>query len=517
MKTTFLFLVLALAHGLQAQFGVLDPSFSGDGKLTLALTNHNASGKAVLVQPDGKILMAGSARQDESQNDFALARFNADGTPDPDFNTTGKLLLDFFGLDDFCTSATLQPDLKIIAAGYTFTGEGFHFALARFHADGSPDLDFGIGGKVTTQVGVTGFCQSVVVQPDGKILIAGYALSADSLSNEFAVMRFLADGSPDNEFGTEGKAVHGIEGSAMVANCMVLQPDGKIVLGGQKANDATLRWESAVMRLNADGSRDAGFGDNGHVITVSPGLDNNIKAIALQPDSKIVVAGYTGNSPSNNRFMLTRYLPDGALDPDFADGGMLLSAVGPLNNYAQALAVNSSRIIAGGALSQNGQSFFAVAAYHFDGARDLTFGNNGTAVAASGQFDSMTSLALAEDGKIVCAGSTVINNFSHFALARFQAASTLGTAENNFGKGFLVEPNPLAENSRLHFHLNHSETVWIDLTDVSGRVVATVCNGQAFGAGDHELPLQLSGGLSSGMYHLVFKSGSGRKTLKLIR
>lgn len=517
MKSTLLFLLLTLSYGLKAQFGALDPTFSDDGKLTLAPTNHNASGNAIVVQADGKILVAGWTRQEESQNDFALARFNPDGTPDLNFNGTGKQLLDFFGLDDFCTSVVLQTDHKILAAGYTFTGEGFQFALARFNEDGSPDPDFGMDGRVTAQAGATGFCQSVAVQPDGKILIAGYALSPDTLSNEFTAMRFLADGSPDNDFGVEGKAAHGIEGSATVANCMFLQPDGKIVLAGQKANDATLRWESALMRLNDDGSLDAGFGQNGQVITVSPGLDNSIKAIALQPDGKIVVAGYAGNSPSNNRFMLTRYLPDGNLDPDFADGGMLLSAAGPLNNYAQALAITSSRIIAGGTLSQNGQSFFALVAYHFDGEKDLSFGTGGTAVAASGQFDSMAGLALAGDGKIVCAGSTVINNFSHFALARFQAASTLGTGQNEFGKDFLVEPNPLADDSQLHFHLDHSEIVWIDLVDASGRKIMRVADGQIFGAGDQQLPLQLNGKLPSGMYHLVFKSQSGRKTLKLIR
>lgn len=516
MKSLLLFLSLAAANSLQAQFGALDPTFSSDGKLTISFTNDNAAAKAVVVQPDHKTIAAGSARQD-GQNDFALSRFNADGTPDTGFNTTGKLLLDFFGLDDLCTAVALQSDGKIIAAGYTFTGEGFEFAMARFHANGSPDLDFGIDGRVTAQAGVTGFCQAVAVQPDGKILLAGYALSPDSLNNEFVVLRFHPDGWPDTDFGTDGKAVHGLEGSALVANSMTLQPDHKIILAGQRANDATLRWESAVMRLNADGSRDADFGNNGLVLTATPLLDNNLKAVVLQPDGKIVVAGYAGSGPSSNRFMLTRYLADGAPDAGFADNGMLLSAIGANNNYAQGLAITASRIIAGGTLSQDGQSFFAVAAYHFDGSRDLSFGANGTATAASGQFDSMAGLSLAPDGKIACAGATVINNISHFALARFQAASTLGTEKNTFGKEFSVYPNPIGSNSKLRFHLDAAEAVWADLLDVSGHIVGIVLSGQTCAAGDHELPLLMAEKLPSGVYHLVLRSRSGNAVLKLLR
>lgn len=146
------------------------------------------------IQPDGKIVVAGRARISEgpSNDDFAVARYNTDGSLDTEFDGDGKVIVAFAGRFDEAFSVAIQDDEKIVAAGFSgSTAEDF--ALARFNPNGSLDSTFDVDGRVTTSFGAgRDGAYSVVIQPDDKIVAAGIATMTNL---DFAIARYNPDGS----------------------------------------------------------------------------------------------------------------------------------------------------------------------------------------------------------------------------------------------------------------------------------------------------------------------------------
>ena len=219
--------------------GALDTGF-GDGGLVMTdmgggLDDH---ANAVAVQPDGKTIVAGEARKDpNSLATFALVRFNKDGKLDLSFGTGGKVFTPF---DEFNGSGALavavQSDGKIVAAGHAANPDAHHdtFALARYNADGTLDDTFGKGGLVLTAIygptgaGPTDRANAVAIDSQGRIIVAG---ESGSFLYDFAVARYLADGSLDQSFGGKGFVVLDFGGDDR-ANALAVQSDGKIIVGG---------------------------------------------------------------------------------------------------------------------------------------------------------------------------------------------------------------------------------------------------------------------------------------------
>jgi uncharacterized delta-60 repeat protein len=169
--------------------GALDASFGANGKVTTDFASVFDQALSIAPQPDGKIVAAGAAWSGAGY-DFALARYNRDGLPDDSFGVNGKVTTDFAGSTDMALSVAAQPDGKIVAAGFaSVSGAGFNFALARYNRDGSLDDSFGVAGKVTTDfAGYIDQARSVALQPDGKIVAAGYA--AINGAQDFALARY---------------------------------------------------------------------------------------------------------------------------------------------------------------------------------------------------------------------------------------------------------------------------------------------------------------------------------------
>ncbi len=196
--------------------GSLDSTFGTGGLVTTDLGGTDIA-EAVALQPDGKIIAVGRAG-----NDFALVRYTSDGSLDSTFGTGGIVTTDFGGGTDIANAAVLQPDGKIIAVGMS----GSDFALARYNSNGSLDSAFGTGGLVTTDFGGADSANGVALQPDGKIIAVGRA------SSDFALARYNSDGSLDSTFGTGGLVTTEFGGTDF-ANGVALQPDGKIIAVGR--------------------------------------------------------------------------------------------------------------------------------------------------------------------------------------------------------------------------------------------------------------------------------------------
>ena len=273
--------------------GSLDTTFDGDGKLTTDFGGGVAYG--VALQPDGKILAVGAGA-----GGFALARYNANGSLDTSFDGDGKLTTDFAG--GVAAGVALQSDGKIVAVGYAtgFGGE-LDFALARYNANGSLDTSFSADGTQTTDLGGDEEASDVAIQPDGKIVAVGSGYSFIGSSTMAVVARYNPDGSLDPSFGTfAGFQLTSVSGNDRAAG-VALQPDGKIVAVGATYEDFLLA------RYNPDGSPDPTFSDDGTQTTTDFGEGAWAGGVALQPDGKIVVAGAGSSGGGAGEFALARY------------------------------------------------------------------------------------------------------------------------------------------------------------------------------------------------------------------
>jgi len=233
-------LVLSLSPCVaHAAPGDLDPTFGGTGKVITPFDGF-ALGLSVAVQADGNLVVAGYAFNG-SDYDFALVRYNTDGSLDTSFNGTGKVTPAIGSGNDVGHCVAVQSDGKIVAAG---TASG-NFALVRYNANGSLDTTFNGTGITTTDFGGADGAHGVKFQNDGKIVAAGQAFS----NGDFALARYNTDGSVDTSFGSAGKVTTDFDGGGDVGFGMALQSDGKIVVAGYATIAGTA--EFAVARYEA--------------------------------------------------------------------------------------------------------------------------------------------------------------------------------------------------------------------------------------------------------------------------
>ncbi|MGH9763885.1 MAG: delta-60 repeat domain-containing protein, partial [Blastocatellia bacterium] len=306
--------------------GSLDQGFGSGGKQTADFFGNADEASAIVIQTDGKIVAAGSAQHtgDSASSDFALARYNTDGSLDQGFGAGGKLTTDFFANLDSANAVAIQPDGKIVLVGIVYhssTGAAADFGLARYNPDGSLDQGFGAGGKLATDFfGNSDNATGVAIQPDGKVVVAGDAHRSDaSTTGDFALARYNPDGSLDQNFGAGGKQTTVFFGNGDAAVAVAIQTDGRILVAGLAllgASASTLNF--ALARYNQDGSLDQSFGSGGKQTTDFFGNRDFPSGLAIQPDGAIVVAGIARHSDddSTDDFALARY-SSGVPVPDF--------------------------------------------------------------------------------------------------------------------------------------------------------------------------------------------------------
>src|SRR5436190_6456449 len=295
--------------------GSLDTSF-GDGGIVTTTFPEGSYAFDVALQPDGKIIAAGTVfvdfnPGDSSDTDFALARYNPDGTPDATFGKGGQVSTDFLGLEDDAFSVLIQPDGKIVAIGSANDPATFYdFAAVRYLSNGTLDTTFGVAGKVHTDFGDQNFdrARSAALQPDGRIVAAGFAISQNGGVQNFAVARYSSNGILDTTFSGDGKTQIDFGNCCQSATKVLLQSDGKIITVGG-SNGESGDDDFLLARLSARGSLDNTFGIGGEVRTSLGDLNGGADGAALQPAGKIVAAGSQATfSNQFSNFALARYL-----------------------------------------------------------------------------------------------------------------------------------------------------------------------------------------------------------------
>lgn len=294
--------------------GIVDSSFASNGRLLKYFPNSIGSAVAsILTQPDGKIVVSGTM-WDSSNENFAIARFNKDGTPDHSFNGTGDAVIDISS-SDYCHGMGLQPDGKIILCGERSLMPNNAVVVIRLNPDGTVDSSFNNGqGIFYAQYGIwSSTLNAVLVKPDGKILACG---NVNNNSMDFLLLQLLPDGQLDSSFGNNGVVITPNTG---FGHDFSLQQDGKIVVIGRDVATG-----GHMVRYMPDGSLDNGFGTNGHVlITHSSGRIPGPEQVEIDNNGKIYAAGHISMNGTKEDMFLVRFNSDGTIDNFYSQEGII--------------------------------------------------------------------------------------------------------------------------------------------------------------------------------------------------
>jgi uncharacterized delta-60 repeat protein len=394
--------LLANTASAHAAAGGLDPSFDVDGKRVLPYAGHPA---AVLAQRDGKTVVAGT----DAANRFAVWRLKADGALDRGFDTDGVATVDL-GDPGVLTAAALQPDGKIVLAGTLHPVKGPYVALARLNSDGTPDKTFDPGGgAMLAESGGLDSVASVLVQRDGRIVLAGKA------GDDFGLLRLYTGG------GTDGTVFEPIQfGGDDTPTAAALQPDGKIVVAGTSEPVEALAGSAAtavIARVRSDGQTDEGFGKR----VLGKGRP---AAVLVQGDGRIVAESRSAEEDS--RILVNRLTAAGEPDSGFdRDGLAVVDLHGP-DVPAGAALQRDGRILVAGSAGYD----FSAARLTAGGALDRSFGAGGGSVFGFTGVNAASASALQADGKLVIAGSAAVGDEARVAVARLlpDPATTGGPA-----------------------------------------------------------------------------------------
>ena len=423
-----------VAPAAHAASGSLDRSFGGDGRVMTKLGTRYGSAEAIAVQGDGKLVVAGykstaGHASTPGSAQFVLARHRRNGKLDRRFGPhhRGWLSTGLGSVEGWANDVAIQPDGKIVVAGATgpdpAVGENFiaDFAVARFRPNGRLDPTFGDHGRVVTDFEHgSDQGESVLLQPDGKIIVVGERFEDVSESSRaVAIARYDSDGSLDSSFGTGGRALEHIEtdSAQMIVSAGALDPTGQILIAGKLSyGGPTPVADPAIARFNDDGTVDSEFGTDG-VATVDFGSPYAaFTTVAVDSADRIVAAGLflsAGTADGPRDFAIARFTAGGVPDAQFGDQGHATTDFGGREDTALGLATAGARpVVAGMAAGK-----FALARYRADGTLDSSFSRDGRVITRfRGGEATARAVALQEDRRIVLAGSAR----RPFALARYR-------------------------------------------------------------------------------------------------
>ena len=421
-----------MANPVLIPSGSLDPRLDADGIADRSLTAGDDRAFDVVVQSDGKLLLAGTA-----SNDFSLLRLNYDGTPDTGFSGDGIVTTSPGSGIDQAQAVALTAGGKILVAGYTASAStGDDFALVRYNADGSLDPGFGSGGIVVSPVSTGNMsdqAHGMAVQPDGKILVAGN----DDL--DFEIARYNIDGTLDTTFDADGMVRTSVENSSDSARAILVQGDGKILVAGygfHQVGGNEFHANLVLARYNANSSLDASFDGDGTAV-IDFGGEEFGYSLALDAQGRILVVGDVQAVPGGQSDMaIWRLTTAGALDTSFGGGdGVATLDFGGGRDVARSVVVEADgRIVVGGSNSVGfGQA--VVLRYDAGGALDTGFSGDGivTGYYGSGTSD-INALAFAPGGELVAAGSSFNGSNWDVGVMRLGALAEVlsATAGNAF-------------------------------------------------------------------------------------
>lgn len=436
---TLAFIALALlslrSENIHAAAGDLDQQFGVSGVVTSDSLGE-VSLHGLTLDSQGRIVIVGQSYNGDD-SDFRIVRYLPTGALDAAFGDGGTATVDVIGTNDYWPSVAVASGDKIVVAGESFNSP-WHFSVIKLSEDGALDLSFDGDGKVLTAWGSDGDANAVFVGPEDRITLVGKSLNDGGY--KFALARYLANGSLDQTFGADGKVISDIGGTSNEAHAVTADGAGNLLVAGRYYINN--RWEVAVARFASDGTPDSDFGIDGRVLMSISSISDYVSDVALDNDGRILVSGFTANLAE---LFLLRLLQDGSLDSTFAGNGVFVSNLGGTSAAARAVAVDSEgRILVGGSYAQVDTDVMLVRLLN-DGSLDSSFGTAGKVLLGGADSEYVSSIAIQPDGKILAGGAICVQEEQGFsecsskhAIWRFHGDESKGSGLDPAVAWFIV-------------------------------------------------------------------------------
>jgi uncharacterized delta-60 repeat protein len=529
MRYHLLTFSLLLSSFAYAQFpGAMDPTFGNDGVVITGLSpvNNSDNFRTVLIQPDGKIVAMGTVymyvggNPTTNYSDIGLVRYEADGSLDSTFGDEGIMIQNLASVawkTDFLYDAALQSDGKIIATGSVDSESTLQSMVVRFLSDGTVDSAFGLNGLYTIDFSEIqpDRAISVALQSDNKI-VAGINSSSPS---EDAVVRLLHTGFIDSTFG--------IAGFVSVENVLdvAIQDDDKVIVMGIYNSPQVPNAGFSVHRFEMGGEVDETFGNNGmKVIELESVFDGEqpivyAEVVKLQQDGKILVGGSVERQPSDTdetRLVLCRLNSNGDIDSLFANDGIFTVDIGTTDRVSSLSIADNGKIYI---IGTNNNGNFDVVCLHEDGSIDLGFGEDGILSLGIGNPWAFAYSSAIDDFGRLLIGGHAMNNAGRYnsTLVRVLTDLSIGVLEFKANTpNALVYPNPVGNMATLEFKLPVSEHIAIDLLDIQGRFVNNLLSQENLQEGIHRVPLDFSD-TPNGIYIVSISSSEVSVRIRVVK
>jgi len=506
--------------------GKLDTGFDGDGRLYLSYGQSETHFGKIIVQPDGKTLAVGWAKFGNSSlvDNFAVAKFNSDGTPDISFDIDGKKSISFYDSIS-CGGAeiSLQPDNRIMVAGTTSTNNyASEIAIAKLNPDGSFDESFDSDGKLTVNLSTVEneyySYSRFKILPNGEILIAGIVQPPSTNFRNIFIARLKTDGSLDETFNGTGKTIVNLNTNPEIYDAynmvygITLQADGKILVVGNTTNPLGTDVDMVVLRINDNGSLDSSFDKDGILILHFSDNWDQCLSVALQNDGKIIVGG-SSSTESATYFALARLNPDGSLDNSFDGDGKQTTDMGPYwTDMINSFAIQpDGKIIAAGytEIIYNGIGGGGLVRYNTNGSIDSSFGDNGKVLSPYAGYYGFCSPVIFNNQLYVC--GEINEGISKGCIERFNLTKSELSIPSNISAIVLeIWPNPSQKQFTLKLETNSNEPIELKVFDMAGRQVYSM-------KGPADMQYQFGSEFLSGIYMTEVRQGNNRSTVKLIK
>lgn len=514
-------LILAVMTGPQvfAQSGTLDLTFDADGIYT---NDVSATGLDVAYgiaeQADGKIVVAGYTTNN-AVTDALVIRMNNDGSPDLSFDADGKVVMDLsLGGSERLYDVLIQPDGKILCAGYIDNGNDLDVVLVRLKSDGSYDNSFGAGGKVQSDFsqGEDDLAFAITLQPDNKIVLAGRSQLAGS--SNILVARYTAAGVLDTSFDVDGSVTfdQGNGGDDALYDVEVAA-DGKILAAGY-ARFAANQNNMLVVRLDDAGQPDLSFSLDGFFnANLQTGADAFAWALKALPGGQVLIAG-SSSLNGNSDAMLMKLKDNGTLDFGFNTDGRAYYdfSLGGTDAFRKLEIQTDGQIIAGGYMQNaiTGRDLLA-ARIDANGDLDPTFGASGWASAdvLTNSTDNMRSMALLSDGKIMVGGYSD----GLLTLVRFENEAAVGTLDPiQVANQIKTWPQPFSNTLKIELPAGVDEAATLEIFNLNGQLQLSHSLSRLQAGQVLDLSPEASS-LGNGIYLLKITGGQSVHTTKLIK
>lgn len=521
MKKTLLYSVSAImlsflfTNTISAQEGTLDETFGIGGKIS-----NNFGGASTVfdaaLQSDGKIIVIESATPFGQSSEFVIVRYLPNGDLDSSFDRVGATTI--LGEKDFGAGAiAIQPDGKIVVAGVIRNKVNgvteTDIMLIRYNEDGTLDATFDGDGIATAPLKNSQSGSAILLQADGKIVIGGTFSLDNWQMNTFGLARFNANGSIDTAYGTNGFVQTPTIFRGILNDIKFVDDENVIAVGTNFASNFLM------VKYDATGQVITSFGSKGDGI-----IEEKFNKIAVlnkcvvSKDNHIYVAGSSLTDTKYNAF-IGKYDSNGVVDTSFGGNGRIVKEFGSaIASFGDDIAIDSKdELIVGYGVGPTSNYDFALESYSLDGVLKTSFGTDGYFSTNFGAgHDYFQTMLIQPDNKIVMIG----NNYDQ-VIARVNNSKKVVLSTDDFTVNSTVinvSPNPINEFPVLNLQLQKATTLSVDLYDAKGILVSSLIKNKSYAEGSTTEALSLSNNLAKGIYFLKLSSnGKLTKTIKIIK